>query len=366
MQRFHIEFIGRKWIWFSASSVVIVVGLIAVMLGGLKLGVEFQGGNQFDVRFKKAPAISDVRETLDKLKLGASTIQPVGSGNEYLIRTSRLSSETRIQVQTALKKDFDVKDISTRDIGPGWGKQVTDGAVKALIASFFILLIYISIRFEFKMAVATIVALFHDALIVVSVYSVIGLIEQKIGLAYIPTEVTPNTVAALLAILGFSMYDTIVVLHRIKENAGFIGKRTYSQMTNDSINQVLMRSVNTSMTELIPVFVLFAFGGETLKDFAFAMFVGLISGVYSSLFIACPVLAMWKETEPRYVMQREKYGALEGKPPAVKVSSPLGGEGKGEGDVTAEAPAEDSEITKPKPQLSAAQKAKKKKKKKKR
>ena len=365
-RRYNFEFIGRKWLWFGISGAIILVGLIAALLGGLTWGVEFQGGNQFDVRFKKAPTVNEVRKVLDGMKLGASLIQPVGSGNEYLIRTPRLSSKTRTEVQTELKKDFEVKDISTRDIGPGWGQQVTDGALKALIASLFILFIYLSIRFEFKMAVATLISLVHDALVVVGIYAIVGLVEQKIGVAYIPTEITPNTVAALLTILGFSMYDTIVVFHRIRENAEFIGKRTYSRMANDSINQVLMRSVNTSLTELIPVFVLFAFGGETLKDFAFAMFLGLNAGAYSSIFIASPILAMWKENEPKYMMQREKYGALESKTPVAKVSSPPGGEDKGEGDVTGEAPAEDSEFTQPKPQLTAAQRAKKRKKKKKR
>ena len=367
-RRYNFEFIGRKWLWFGISGAIILVGLVATLLGGLTWGVEFQGGNQFDVRFKKAPTVNEVRHVLNDMKLGANTIQPVGSGNEYLIRTPRLSSKTRTEVQTELKKNFEVKDISTRDIGPGWGRQVTDGALKALIASLFILFIYLSIRFEFKMAVATLIALVHDALVVVGIYAIIGLIEQNLGIAYIPTEITPNTVAALLTILGFSMYDTIVVFHRIKENAEFIGKRTYSRMANDSINQVLMRSVNTSLTELIPVFVLFAFGGETLKDFAFAMFLGLISGGYSSIFIASPILAMWKETEPKYRMQREKYGTLESKPAVVEVtsttaapdtsiSSPPRGEDEGEGAV---------EPAQPKPQLSAAQKAKKKKKKKKR
>ncbi len=385
MRRFHIEFIGRKWLWFSISGAIIVVGLLSIMLGGLKWGVEFQGGNQFDVKFKKAPTITEIRKVLTNMKLANNTIQPVGSGNEYLVRTPRLSVDTRVEVQKALKKNFPVTDISARDIGPGWGKQVTDGAIKALIASLFILLLYISVRFEFKMAVAALVALVHDALIVVGVYATLGLIEAKLGAAWIPSEVTPNTVAALLTILGFSLYDTIVVFHRIRENTELIGKRTYSRMANDSINQVLMRSINTSLTALIPVFVLLMFGGSTLRDFAFAMFVGLISGAYSSIFIASPILAMWKEIEPRYRLIRERIAAT----PQPKISaapqnqgkgttttstqqfksemsntssSPTQGEGMGAGAETAEPvmPAT------PKPPLTAAQKAKKKKKKKRR
>lgn len=304
--RFHFDYLGRKNIWFAISGAIIVAGLLAIFMGGLKFGVEFKGGNQYNVIFKSAPTVAQIRKTMDTLDLGASTIQAIGSGAEFMIRTPRQTNAVQSDIKTALKKDFKVKDISMRDIGPGWGQQVTDGALKALIASLLVILIYISIRFEFKMAVAVIVSLFHDGLVVIGVYALVGLLETKLGLSFIPTEVTPNTVAALLTILGFSLYDTIVVFHRIKENTELIGKRTYTAMANDSINQVIMRSVNTSLTELVPVIALMFFGGETLKDFGFAMLVGLVSGVYSSIFIASPVLAMLKETEPRYRMLKEK------------------------------------------------------------
>lgn len=366
--RFHINFIGRKWLWFGASGAIILIGLIAVLLGGLHWGVEFQGGSQFDVVFKKTPTVNEVRTALDKLKLGTSTIQPVSQKNEILIRTSYLSEKDSKTVEDTLRKDFKVQDMQVRGIGPGWGQQVTNGAVKALLASLFILLLYISIRFEFKMAVAAIAALVHDALIVIGVYALVGLLETKAGITWIPTEITPNTVAALLTILGFSLYDTIVVFHRIKENTELIGKRTYSIMANDSINQVLMRSVNTSLTALIPVTVLLLFGGETLKDFAFAMFVGLISGAYSSIFIASPILAMWKETEERYRLIRAKLAAT----PVKKEEAPASAEATASKQKAAsEIPSEPAQIVTaetpaPKPQPTAAQKAKKKKKKKKR
>jgi len=370
MHRFHIEFIGRKWIWFSISGAIIAVGIVAMLFGGLKWGVEFQGGNQFDVAFKKATSVTEIRKVLTTMKLGNSTIQPVGRSNEYLIRTPHLSKTAQSNVKNALNKAFELKDISTRDIGPGWGRQVTDGALKALIASLLMLLLYISIRYDFKMAVAAIVSLVHDGLIVLGVYAAVGLVETKLNLTFLPTEVTPNTVAALLTILGFSLYDTIVVFHRIRENAEHIGKRTYSRMTNDSINQVLMRSVNTSSAELIPIIALLFFGGETLKDFAFAMLLGLIAGAYSSIFIASPILAMWKETEERYRLIRQKLAsAPQAKTPiapAAETPSPLRGEDRGEGAIPAQTSEEEADLTAPKPQMSAAQKAKKKKKKKRR
>lgn len=321
--RFNIDFIGRKGIWFSISGVIIALGLIVILWQGLNFGIEFKGGNLFDVKFKEAPSVAEVRKVLTPLELGASGIQPIGAGKELLIKTDRLSREKQNQVVAALKKEFKVADAGITDVGPGWGSQVTNGAIKALIGSLIVLLLYISIRFEYKMAVAAVAALFHDLLIVIGIYAMVGAghnLFARIGLTVFPTEITPNTVAAILTILGFSLYDTIVIFHRIKENAPAIGKRTYSKMTNDSINQVLFRSINTSLVAVIPPVALLIAGGQTLKDFAFALVVGLISGAYSSIFIASPILAFWKELEPRYKILRERYGAL----PAPEVSPPAG------------------------------------------
>lgn len=311
--RFNIDFIGRKKIWFTISATIIVIGFVVIAVKGLNFGVEFSGGNLFDVKFREAPTVAQVRRTLDPLGLGlgASVIQPIGKGNELLIRTSRLPRDVQIKVVDTLKAQFKVQDASIVDVGPGWGSQVTNGAIKALIGSLLLLLIYISFRFEYKMAVVVIVALFHDLLIVLGIYAFVNAGHDtlaRIGLGFLPREITPNTVAAILTILGFSLYDTIIIFHRIRENAANIGKSTYSEMVNSSINQVLMRSINTSIAEYIPVVVLFFVGGETLKDFAFALLLGLASGAYSSIFIASPILAMWKEIEPRYKVLRERYG----------------------------------------------------------
>jgi SecD/SecF fusion protein len=323
--RFNINFIGRKEIWFTISATIIVVGFIVIAVKGLNFGVEFKGGNLFDIKFGEAPTVAQVRTALDPLGLGASVIQPIGKGNELLIRTSRLPRDVQVKVVDTLKTQFKVQDVSIVDVGPGWGRQVTSGAIKALIVSLLLLLIYISFRFEYKMAVAAIIALFHDLLIVLGIYAVVSAghdVLAGIGLGFLPREVTPNTVAAILTILGFSLYDTIIVFHRIRENTENIGKRTYSEMANDSINQVLVRSINTSITALIPVAVLLFVGGETLKDFAFALVVGLAFGSYSSIFIASPILAMWKETEPRYRVLRERYGKVEEVREEVAVPGP--------------------------------------------
>ncbi|HZL04252.1 MAG TPA: protein translocase subunit SecF, partial [Coriobacteriia bacterium] len=186
-------------------------------------------------------------------------------------------------------------DLNVTTIGAGWGANVTRAAVIALIVSLIGVLIYVSIRFEYKMSVTAIIALVHDALVVLGIYIIAG------------REVTPNTIAALLTILGYSLYDTIVVFHRIRENTSNVGKRSFMEMANDSINQVFVRWVNTAMTQIIPVVCLLLFGGETLRDFAFAMTFGLISSAYSSVFLASPLYAVWKEREPRYQALKKKY-----------------------------------------------------------
>jgi SecD/SecF fusion protein len=212
-----------------------------------------------------------------------------------LIKSKNLSKETQKNVLGVFESNFGIKEVRyIQSVGPGWGVHVTRAAITALILSLGSLLIYISIRFEYKMAVSAIIALFHDILITIGIYALVG------------KEVTPNTIAALLTILGYSLYDTIVVFHRILENSTRIGKRTYSVMVNDSINQVLVRSLNTTFTTLLPVIALLSFGGETLKDFAFALFVGVASGAYSSIFTASPILAVWKEKEPKYKSLRKR------------------------------------------------------------
>lgn len=287
-----LDFMGRKKIWFTISGIVIAVGLLALAIRGLNFGIEFKGGTAFDLRLKESAQTSEIRKELSPLGLGRSVIQPVGrpENNEVLIRTRELSSQEQERVVKALDEKWgvDASALDVQTVGPGWGANVTRAALVALGLSFTALLIYISWRFEFKMAVAALAALFHDLLITVGIYALVG------------REVTPNTVAALLSILGYSLYDTIVVFHRVLENSSRIGRRTYSAMVNDSINEVLVRSINTSLTTLLPVTALLFLGGEVLRDFAFALFVGITSGAYSSIFTASPILSVWKESEPRY------------------------------------------------------------------
>lgn len=297
-----IDFVGRKKLWFLLSLSVIAVGLSAVAIRGMEFGIEFKGGTALTYEFPKDVSIDEVREVLVAEGVRDSIIQPVGE-DQTLIRTVSLTAEKQEEVQGALGETLKGKVQSVENVGPRWGRFITQRALLALAVSLFALLLYTSIRFEFKMAVAVVIALFHDILVTGGVYALVG------------RQVTPNTVAAILTILGYSLYDTIVVFHRIRDNTTKISKKTYSEVVNVSENEVLMRSINTSLTTLFPIVALLLVGGETLKDFAFALLIGVTSGSYSSLFTASPFLAWWKEREPRNralrarIAQTEAHGA---------------------------------------------------------
>lgn len=290
----NFDFIGRKYLWFALSGIVIAIGLAGLILRGLTFGIEFNGGTLFDVKFGQNVTVNQTRSELSKFNLQDSVIQIVGSNQkEVLIRSKEISVSEQEKVKAALR-GLGATDFSLQSVGPTWGQQLTRGTLIALVMSLAIVLVFVAIRFEIKMGGAAVIALFHDILVALGLYALLG------------REVTTATVAAFLTILGYSMYDTIVVFDRVRENAGGMKKQTYSDMVNQSINQVLRRSINTSLTSVIPVASLFFFGGETLRDFAFALLVGLISGAYSSIFIASPILAMWKEAEPKYRALRQK------------------------------------------------------------
>ncbi|MDI6799515.1 MAG: protein translocase subunit SecF [Actinomycetota bacterium] len=282
------DFMGRKNTWFIISAVLITMAALAMLFKGIRPGIDFKGGTLLDLAFKNEITAADVRDVLREFDLSNSTIQQVET-KEFLIRSKKLDQATQKEILAAFETKAKIEEIRyIQDVGPGWGEQVTRGALLALAASLATILIYITLRFEYKMAFSAVAALLHDVVITVGVYALLG------------REVTPNMIAGLLTILGYSLYDTIVVFHRILENTRALGKRRYLDMVSDSLNQVLARSINTSLTTIIPVFILLLFGGETLRDFALVLVVGIIAGTYSSIFIASPLFAIWKETEPRY------------------------------------------------------------------
>ena len=222
----------------------------------------------------------------------------------FLVRTTTTSAEEATQRanQVADKLGLSTDSFEVTTIGPDWGASVIQSSLIAFLVSIVLIIIYIAIRFEYKMGVTAIVALLHDLVLVMGVYALVG------------REVNPNTIAALLTILGYSLYDTVVVFHRINDNMQSDDiKCTFMTMANHSINQVLVRTINTTLTSLIPVLAMLFFGGETLKDFAFAMAIGLICGSYSSVAVATPLYAMWKTREPRNAKLVKKYGAEVGR-----------------------------------------------------
>ncbi|MBV8159535.1 MAG: protein translocase subunit SecF [Acidimicrobiia bacterium] len=296
------DFMGHTRLWFAISGFVIAVGVVSMITAGLNLGIDFKGGVSWTVKAPHA-SVSAMRDAVRPYGVGDATIQTTGNGF-VKISSKHLSQDVQNQVSAAIAKTAHTttQQVSVNDVGPSWGKAVTAKARTALIVFFILITVYISFRFEWKMAIAALIAVIHDILVTVGVYSISSF------------TVTPATVVAFLTILGYSLYDTIVVFDRIEENTRGLsasGRMTYAETVNLSMNQVLMRSINTSFVAILPVAsVLFIgvyfLGATALEDFALALLVGLITGAYSSIFIASPVLVLFKEREPRYAAIRQR------------------------------------------------------------
>jgi len=304
--RFHI--IEHRRRWFALSGFVILLSLVGLFVRGLNLSIDFEGGSQITYEDRSGVTADQVRGTLSQApyRLGDSEVQVVG-GNEISIRTRSLTELTdteRTSLIDTLAKQAGVSpdDVSRTDVGPTWGGEISRKALQGLIVVLLAITLYISMRFEWKMAIGAQVAMVHDVVITAGIYALVG------------REVTPATVIAILTILGFSLYDTVVIYDKIKENTEspvMLARDTYAGVVNHSLNQVFMRSVNTSLVVLLPILSLLLFGGDTLKDFAFAMMVGVITGAYSSIFVAAPLLSVLKEREPRYQQIRQRTAARE-------------------------------------------------------
>ncbi|HZI91629.1 MAG TPA: protein translocase subunit SecD [Thermoleophilaceae bacterium] len=293
------DFIGRSKYFFSASGAILVVGALAIAGLGLNFGIDFESGTRIKAPLERTASVDDVRDTLAPLGYSDAKIQKVDEPelgrNVFQIATSTLEPQEVNEVRSALDQDFGAAraNFSSNSIGPTFGAQIARTALIAIIASLLLISIYIALRFEAKFAVPVLIAVAHDILITSGVYAIVG------------REVTTSTVAALLTILGYSLYDTIIVFDRIRENVPRMPRATFSQIVNRSMSEVFTRSLATSVSTLFPVAALMLFGGETLRDFAFALLVGIASGAYSSIFIASPVLTLWKEREPVYVRRRK-------------------------------------------------------------
>jgi SecD/SecF fusion protein len=293
------DFMGySKW-FFSASGLILVAGALAISGLGLNFGIDFEAGTRIQTPLEQPAQVGEVRAAIAPLGLADAKIQEVEDPeigeNVVQISTLSLGPERVQQVRQVLDERFGVAqaDFTTSSVGPTFGAQIARTALIAVIASLLLISVYIGFRFEFKYSVPVLIALAHDLLITAGVYALTG------------REVTASTVAALLTILGYSLYDTIIVFDRVRENVPRMPRATFSQIVNRSMSEVITRSLVTSLSTLFPVAALMLFGGETLRDFGFALLVGVISGTYSSIFIAAPVLVAWKEREPIYRRRRE-------------------------------------------------------------
>jgi len=307
--------------WFAFSGLLIIVSIVALLTIGISWGIEFKGGYLVKVELENPADIGEVRGILGQHTDQGLDKSIVQTGEEGKILTLRMPfiednqarSNTINAVKSEINDTYGIKEVLEEEqVGSEWGREVSHKALIALGVFLVVILIYITFRLEFKMAVAAILALIHDTFITVGIFA----LTQR--------QVNPATVIAFLTILGYSLYDTIVVFDRVEENSNLLarsGRISYADIVNESVNQTLMRSINTTLTTLIPIITILVFGGETLKDFAFALFLGVLLGGYSSVFIASPILAIWKEREPRYAAVREKMeprGARE----AILVTSP--------------------------------------------
>jgi len=304
-RRWRFDFMGASRWFFSVSGVILLVGALAIGGKGLNFGIDFQSGTQIKTALGQGASENQIRDVMRTQGINDAQIQKVSSkalgANGYQISTKTLQPGSVAGVRTALVAKFGSSpNFSSQSIGPTFGQTVAKSAIYAIIASLLVISVYIALRFEWKYAVPVLIALMHDLLITAGVYSLTG------------REVTTSTVAALLTILGFSLYDTIIVFDRVRENVPRMPRAAFSQIVNRSMSEVLTRSLATTFCTLLPVLSLLLFGGQTLKDFAFALLVGVASGAYSSIFIASPVLTHWKEREPVYTRRRLRIAAENG------------------------------------------------------
>ena len=296
-----INFVGRQRMWYTSSGVILLVSVVALIVRKLNFSVEFKGGSIFQFPATAAASQGTISRVVTAAGGGDSTVQHLTGLdhlNQWQVTTAALNQTISEKVATALEHAFSVTqaNMSIQLVGPSWGSQITSKAVEALIIFLIVIVIYLSIAFEWRMAAAAFVALLHDIVITVGVYALTGF------------QVSPTSVIGLLTILGYSLYDTVVVFDKVRENtAGLLTSQrsTYSDAANLALNQTLVRSINTSLTALLPVAsILFVgaglLGAGTLKDLSLVLFVGMLSGTYSSICIATPVLADLKERDPKF------------------------------------------------------------------
>jgi SecD/SecF fusion protein len=303
-REWRFDFMGASKYFFSLSGVILLIGALAIGGRGLNLGIDFTSGTRITASLQKSATESQVNSVVSSAGAVTPQVQKITNkalGNDvFQISAKKLGPNSVPKVRTALTNRFGLRSFDSSSVGPTFGKTIAHSAVVAIIASLLVISAYVALRFDWKFAVPVLIALMHDLLITAGVYALLG------------REVTVDTVAALLTILGYSLYDTIIVFDRIRENVPRMPRAAFSQIVNRSMSEVLTRSIATTSCTLLPIIALLLFGGSTLRDFAFALLVGVASGAYSSIFIASPVLTHWKEREPTYRHRRDRIIADDG------------------------------------------------------
>ena len=297
-----INFLGYRRVFLTIAAIAMALCFVVIGIRGFNFGIEFTSGTSITYSNVGDVNSDELRSAFEEQGLGEVTIQTTSTNGTpgFLIRSTETDTTTANEIASAVADQFGIAstDISVDTIDPSWGAGVIQSSVIAFVVSLLLIIVYIAIRFEWKMGLIAIVALLHDLILVMGIYALVG------------REVNPNTIAALLTILGYSLYDTVVVFHRINDNMkGESIRCTFMTMANHSMNQVLIRTINTTLTSFVPVLCMLIFGGETLKDFAFAMTIGLLAGSYSSISVAVPLFSIWKTREPRYAKLAKKYGS---------------------------------------------------------
>lgn len=299
MPKLHIDVVNKRKLWYAISAVLLLVGVVSLLFRGLNLGIDFTGGNIMQLQFSQTVTSEELRSVVSSYVEATPTIQ-ASDNNVFLIRTEDMPEEQSNQLLTQVKSELGSFEILRNErIGPVIGAELIANAWWALLLALALMLLYITIRFRFNFAVSAIVPLMHDALMVLGIFSILQV------------EVDSTFVAAILTVLGYSINSTIVIFDRIRENRELHPKQGFTDLINESINQTLGRSINTSVAVLLLVLCLFLFGGDTTKAFSLALVIGVIAGAYSSVFIAGSILS--DLTRLRGVDKNEIRAAKKGK-----------------------------------------------------
>jgi preprotein translocase subunit SecF len=282
-----VDILGKRKLWYTISTTVIVIGLLFLMINGLNLGIDFNGGTLMEFSFAENVTSEEVRAVLERIEIAEdSKIQQSESAGEHgvIIRAKTLESEEIVTVDNAIREEFKSAEmLRTEMVGPTIGRELRINALLALIAASIAIVAYISFRFEFRFAVVSIITLMHDVLITLGIFAILG------------REVNTPFVAALLTIVGYSINDTIVIFDRIRENMKLMHKVPFIKQANTAVVDTLPRAINTSITTLITILAIYFFGGASIQTFMLALFIGMFAGTYSSIFVASPLLVTWQE-----------------------------------------------------------------------